>query len=169
MPSETPRNSKLRAALIGGIGFGILSALPYVGAVNQICCALFVGGGCLASCMYFRNAPGAVARSYGAGASVGLLAGVFGGLVSGLLLVLPPSFGLGLDDMRAAAVNQVAQLEGHGIAVSDALREAMGMHGATPTWIAVSMASSVALFCLAGTLGGMIGAAIMRRRDEGSA
>ena len=45
-------NPKLRSALIGGGVFGVLAALPYIGFLNGICCALFIGGGVLAVYLY---------------------------------------------------------------------------------------------------------------------
>ena len=41
-------NPKFKAALIGGGVFGVLAALPYIGMLNVVCCALYIGGGVLA-------------------------------------------------------------------------------------------------------------------------
>ena len=162
MPFEVLLNTKLRAALTCGIGFGILSALPYIGVVNRLCGVLFIAGGLLSSYLYFRTAPPAVARSYGTGASAGLLAGVFGGLVHGPLAAL-----LLTDAAEAAAA--VAQFESTGFETSEFLRDAMGMYGVTPTRVMSVTISGVVGYTLAGMLGGMIGTAIARKQLEENA
>lgn len=72
-------NSKLRAALIGGLVLGLLSGLPYVSLGNIACCLWVVLGGALASYLYIKKSPTPV--SMGEGALIGLMAGVFGTIV----------------------------------------------------------------------------------------
>ena len=93
MDNRSP--SMLKSTLIGGGLFGFLAALPLVGALNCLCCALIVGGGFLAAYLYSKECRtvGAEFRA-GAGALVGLVAGLFyavtGTVVGGILkLVLP--------------------------------------------------------------------------------
>jgi hypothetical protein len=86
--------SMLRATLIGGATFGAIAALPFIGALNCACCALVVGAGFFASYLYSQEcSKQGAAFSPGAGAMVGLVAGMFyaltntivGGILNALL------------------------------------------------------------------------------------
>lgn len=70
--------SMLKATLIGGSVAGFVAALPVVGALNCLCCALVIGGGFFAAFLYSRDCQqaGAAFRP-GNGALVGLVAGLF--------------------------------------------------------------------------------------------
>lgn len=69
-------------ALIGGVFLGITSSLPVINLVNCACCLWVVGGGVLAVYLYTRNYPSDMAQiTYTDGALLGLLTGVFGGLI----------------------------------------------------------------------------------------
>src|SRR5688572_31155406 len=48
-------NNKLKPALIGGVVLGLLSAIPFVNAVNACCCLWAILGGMLATYLYVRN------------------------------------------------------------------------------------------------------------------
>lgn len=69
-------NSKLRAALIGGVVLGLLSSLPYVSLGNVACCLWIIGGGALATYLYIKRSPTPV--QIGEGALIGMLAGAIG-------------------------------------------------------------------------------------------
>jgi hypothetical protein len=71
---------KTRAALIGGVTLGLLSAIPPVSLGNVCCCVWVLGGGALASYLYVRRSPTPVLL--GQGAELGALAGVVGTIVS---------------------------------------------------------------------------------------
>lgn len=79
-------NSKLRAALIGGVVIGLLSSIPYVRLGNVICCLWIVIGGALASYLYIKKSATPV--SAGDGALLGAIAGAIGWAV-GLLVGVP--------------------------------------------------------------------------------
>ena len=66
----------------GGLFLGVLSAVPPISFLNCACCILVVGGGLLASYLYMKNYPLDSPRvTYGDGALLGLLAGLFGAVV----------------------------------------------------------------------------------------
>lgn len=71
---------KTRAALIGGVTLGLLSAIPPVSLANMCCCVWVLGGGMLASYLYVRRSPTPVLL--GQGAELGAIAGVVGTIVS---------------------------------------------------------------------------------------
>jgi hypothetical protein len=85
-------NSKLRAAIIGGLVMGLLSGLPYVSLGNVACCLWVVLGGALATYLYIKKSPTPV--NMGEGALLGLLAGVFGMIVK-LIVGIPVSIMMG--------------------------------------------------------------------------
>jgi hypothetical protein len=72
-------SEKLKAAAIGGVILGLLSAIPFVNFVNICCCAWVLLGGALAVMFYVKKSPTPV--SIGAGAGVGALAGLIGGVI----------------------------------------------------------------------------------------
>lgn len=98
------RPSIVIPALVGGVALGILSALPVINFVNCACCAWVIGGGILAVYLYLRDYPPSLPPlTYGDGAVIGLLTGVFGGLVETIvslpLSYLGSQFSLGPDEM----------------------------------------------------------------------
>ena len=72
-------NSKLRAALIGGVVLGLLSGIPYVRLGNVLCCLWVILGGAFASYLYIKQSATPV--NMGEGALIGALAGVIGTFV----------------------------------------------------------------------------------------
>jgi hypothetical protein len=74
------------SALIGGAVFGVLGALPLVGALNCLCCALIIGAGFLAAFLYSKEcAKTGTEFNAGGGAKVGVVAGLFYGVVSSIV------------------------------------------------------------------------------------
>ncbi|HEY0100145.1 MAG TPA: hypothetical protein VGB76_14440 [Pyrinomonadaceae bacterium] len=73
-------SEKTRAALIGGVTLGLLSAIPPISLANMCCCVWVLGGGALASYLYVRRSPTPVLL--GQGAELGALTGVVGTIVS---------------------------------------------------------------------------------------
>ncbi len=73
----------IQPALVGGAALGILSSLPMVNIGNCICCMWVVGGGALAAWMLTKQRPGGTTVvSYGDGAFVGVLSGLFGAIIA---------------------------------------------------------------------------------------
>jgi hypothetical protein len=70
---------KLQPALLGGLFAGVLSALPFVNMAN-CCCLWVIAGGVMAAYIMQQNHPLPV--TLGNGASVGLLAGIFGAIIT---------------------------------------------------------------------------------------
>ena len=81
----TGQGDFIQPAMIGGAALGILSSLPIVNAGNCFCCLWIIGGGALGAWLLARQHPdGPEAVSYGDGAFVGVLSGVFGAFVATL-------------------------------------------------------------------------------------
>ena len=156
-------NPKFKAALIGGGGFGVLAALPYIGMLNVVCCALYIGGGVLAVYLYLKDQPGAEKRPYGDGALVGLIAGAIGGVVTTIVGALVLASGLGPDMGDAGAAFE--QLEQAGIELPDIVRDMMGGGGVNAAMLGAQLVMNVILFGIFATLGGLVGVAVFHRKE----
>ena len=155
-------SAKLKPALIGGVSLGIASALPYLNYVNFVCCALFVAGGVLATYLYLKDLPEPPsAAPYRDGAVVGLLAGVFGGVANTMAASLLRLTGYGEEE----AAQGLAQLEQSGIELPSFALEMMGLTGMTPSTILTMLVVTVVLYCIFGTLGGLLSVAIFHKKD----
>lgn len=88
----THKPSMIMPAIIGGIALGVTSAIPFV---NCCCCLFAIGGGILAAYFYSRDYPSAFAPVPASeGVQLGLLTGLFGGIVWTLLDIPFSLFGL---------------------------------------------------------------------------
>jgi hypothetical protein len=79
-----PPPPRLQPAIFGGLFIGVLSALPLVNIAN-CCCLWVIGGGVLATYLMQQNHPFPISSADGA--LVGLLAGLFGGLLWAVLSI----------------------------------------------------------------------------------
>ena len=80
--------SKTVPILAGGLFLGALSAIPPISFLNCACCILVIGGGFLASYLYMKDYPSDQPRvTYGDGALLGLLAGLFGAVVDTVISI----------------------------------------------------------------------------------
>jgi hypothetical protein len=100
-------NSKTKAALIGGVIAGILSAIPFI---NYCCCIWAIGGGILAVFLFVKDTGEVVTP--GAGAAIGAIAGGIGAVIY-LIIALPLNLVIG----SAAMAAQMAQLERSGVSI----------------------------------------------------
>jgi hypothetical protein len=77
-----PQAPKLQPAIYGGLFIGVLTALPFV---NFCCCLWMIAGGAIA--VYLMQQNHLYPVNAADGALVGLLAGIFGAIISGLLSI----------------------------------------------------------------------------------
>lgn len=155
-------NPKIKPALIGGIVFGVIAALPYISVLNMLCCALYIGAGVLATYLYLREQPPSATRPYGDGALVGLLAGVFCGIAGALASALLGALGVGEEQAAQAR----AQLDASGIELPAWLDGMMPWAPITPSQLAFQLALNVIMAAIFATIGGLVGVAIFHQRDE---
>jgi hypothetical protein len=139
-------NNKLKPALLGGLIVGILSAIPIV---NYCCCIWTIGGGVLAAFLYVKSSPTPV--SIGEGATVGGLAGVFGGIIY-FLLSLPINIFFGMAAMEEQLTRSGVHLPFSGMVLL----------------LVASLLGAIMLAVLT-VLGGIIGVAIFEKRKDGLA
>ncbi len=158
-------NPKLKSALIGGGVFGVLAALPYIGFLNGLCCALYIGGGVLAAYLYLKEAAPLAKTPYADGAVVGVLAGVVCGVVATVVGAIVLALGLIPSDASEA----LAQLEQMGIELPAWVRDAAGADGVNATMIGTQLVMNVVLAGIFSTIGGLVGVAIFHKKDADQA
>ena len=156
-------NPKFKAALIGGGVFGVLAALPYIGALNALFCALFIGGGVLASYVFLKDHADAAQATFGDGAVVGLLAGLIGAVVTTVVDVVLTRLGLlGETGDLGEAVREMAEV---GVELPEVVREILTSDSGASVLFGVQVVLNVLLFGVFATIGGLAGLAIFRKKD----
>ena len=159
-------SDKTRAALTGGVAFGVLSALPVVNFVNICCCAWVLLGGGLAAYLYIQKSAAPV--QIGEGAQVGALAGLAGTLIAWLVgtplsLVFGDAFTrLWLDVMTRLNPQQ-----------ADAIRQAVEQAQAQPLSqrlpvMIFSFLLGLVVYTAFATLGGILGVSLFEKRKGGT-
>jgi len=138
-------NNKLKAALLGGVIVGLLSAIPIL---NYCCCIWAIGGGLVAGLIYIKGSPNPVPT--GEGAVIGALAGVVGAVIY-LVIGLPIAFLVGAGQLEA-------RLREAGI-------QQMPM-STTALLLVGGLFAAVCLLVLA-TLGGLLSIPIFEKRKGG--
>lgn len=147
---------------------GVLSALPVVNIGNICCCLWVIVGGVVAAYLLQQNQSTPI--SAGDGAMVGLLAGLFGAVVS-LIISIPVTFMMG--PVQQALAERALSMGGN---IPPEVREALENAGNTSRFGVVGMllfqfiGFFVMLFAGAvfSTLGGLLGAAIFAKKSNGS-
>ena len=155
-------NPKFKSALMGGGVFGVVAALPYIGMLNTICCALYIGGGVLAVYFYSKEQMSIQKASYGDGAVVGVLAGVIGGIVTTFVGAIVLALGLAPDFSDPAA--GFAQLDQMGIEIPSFLRD-MATGEVSVAILGMKLVMNVILFGIFATIGGLVGVAVFHKKD----
>lgn len=162
MNEATP--SKLMPALIGGASWGVASALPVVGAVNCACCALVIGGGVLAAFLWLKEVPPTYQASYGDGASLGVVTGVFGAVVVTILTALVQLVGLGGAAQLEQAMSQLRETQDIPPEVEE-LVNALTSGTVSVGLILILIILWLVLGILFSIVGGIVGIAIFRKKE----
>ena len=158
-------NDKLKAALIGGVICGIASGLPYVGAVNVACCALYIGGGVLAAYLLMKEMPATEKAPYGDGSVVGLLTGLIGGVVATLTALV---FG-GIADQAEQVLDSLRMATGQGAEIPQEVLDMFDTsEGASGTLILINLVFGVVTGAIAACIGGLVGVAIFHKKQAPS-
>jgi hypothetical protein len=155
--------SKLVPALIGGSIMGVLSSVPIINLGNCLCCMWVIVGGGVGAYFYWRELTPDAEFPAGEGALVGLLSGIFGALFGTLI---------GYFFIAATGANWFQQIM-EGIIESgedvppefEDLMETFQEEGFYSSFfIFIDLFVKLILNSIFGTLGGIIGAAILRKR-----
>lgn len=154
---------KTRPVLLAGLALGVLSALPVVNLLNACCCLWVIGGGALAAYLLQQDTPGPI--DVGDGALVGLLAGLVGGFVA-TLVSIPIKLMLGpfMADMMRATMERMG-------AMPPEMRDMfLRMSGsAIGIGVIISLISWIFIGAIFGTIGGILGATIFRKKTPPAA
>jgi hypothetical protein len=150
--------SKLQPVILGGLFFGVLSALPII-SMGNCCCLWVIGGGIIAAYLLQQGQPGPITP--GDGAIVGLLAGVVGAFVHAVVSI---------PVLLVAGPLQARMMEGLLNRMSDAnpdlrsLAESMHYTGAgAAIGVIISFVFMLIVGVLFGALGGMLGALFFKK------
>jgi len=136
-------NNKLKPAIIGGLVTGILSVIPFV---SSCCCVWAILGGMLASFMYIKSSP--VPASTGDGAVLGILSGVFGGLIY-LIIGLPIALLFGVAQMEEGFRRAGVEVPLTGVALA-----------------ILGVFIVIVMLLIFSTIGGLIGVPIFEKRKR---
>lgn len=157
--------SKLVPALIGGSVMGILSTVPIINMGNCLCCMWILLGGFLGAYLYWRELPPGLEFSSGEGAVVGLLSGIFGALFGtflGYFFMAVAGFNPGQEILQSLLESR-ADLSPE---LEELLEEFQRRGGLSPFFIFVGLFFSLIIDSIFGTVGGIIGAAILRKKGK---
>jgi hypothetical protein len=153
-------NDKLKPAVIAGVVFGVLSAIPFVNFVNACCCLWAILGGMLASNLYVKSSP--TPASAGDGAVVGAIAGAIGGVIQVIL-------GVPLGILTGAAMRGIVadMLQNVDPAQARILQAQMEAGSTVAGAIVNGLITAVFLFIFA-IIGGLIGIPLFEKRKGGT-
>lgn len=152
---------KLQPALLGGVFMGVLSALPFLSYFNACCCLWIVVGGVLAAWLMQQNHPYAITTADGA--LVGLLAGVVGAFVGTLVQLLMSPIQRQLD---LHMFGRITQMMGEiPPMVEDVIEQRRNDPSMTIIGVVGSLVVMMVISPIFAMLGGLLGAAIFRRKD----
>ena len=148
-------SSKLQPAFWGGLFIGVLSALPFVSALNACCCLWVVAGGVLTS--YLLQERSTLPLTAGDGAVGGLLAGIFGAVIAS---VLGAVFAVLQGVSGPAMLDQFPQgdLPPEVARIFDQLRDLP-----PSVWFIAPFFMFLFIFPVFGLLGGLLGTAMFKR------
>jgi hypothetical protein len=152
-------SAKFQPALFGGLLLGVLSALPLINMGNVCCCLWVVAGGATAA--YLLQANQAAPITPGDGAVVGLLAGLIGAVVQ-LFVSIP--VGLVMGPVQGRIAERILQNAGDMPENMRPMMDALRQGGFS---VIGAILGFIVFLCLAvvfSTLGGLIGAAIFRKK-----
>jgi len=162
MINETP--SKLYPSLIGGAVMAVLSTMPIVNLGNCLCCMWIMLGGGIGAYLYWKKLPPGAEWKSGDGALLGLLSGVFGALIGSFLNYFFMVFlGMGPDqDMLQTLMDTLGTVPAE---FEEALRS-IGEGDSIPSSLVVLLLiANLFLDTLFGTVGGLLAAALLRKRS----
>ena len=148
-------------ALVGGTVLGVLSALPIVAAGNICCCLWVVSGGAVAAYLLQQNDPAPITT--GDGALVGLFAGLIGAFIY-LALSIPIT--ILIAPMERAFMQGLLERLSENVGSMPAdLRGGMGSYIGQGIGLMIGFIFMLFLGSGFSTLGGLLGAALFRRRS----
>lgn len=156
--------SKLNPALIGGAMMGVLSSVPLIREGNCLCCLWILAGGVVAAYLYWREFPSGMSFSLSEGATVGLIAGLYGGLFATLLGLFIEI--MGLDPTRALFQSMMEFQKNFSTGLEDLFKSFENSSVMEPFYVLGTLIFNVLRSMIFGTLGGVIGGAMIGKRQK---
>ena len=150
-------NNKVKPAVIGGVVVGILSVIPFIGALNVCCCLWALLGGILASNLYIKSSP--VPVKTGDGAAVGAIAGLIGGVIS-VVLGIPIDLATG-PMIKSLLIDILRKIDPQ---QAEILRPQIEASGASIASVIITSLVVAALLFVFTIIGGLIGVALFEKR-----
>ncbi len=152
-------SSKLQPALLGGLLLGVLSALPIINLGNACCCLWVLAGGAVAAYLLQHNQAAPITT--GDGASVGLLAGIFGAIVWQVIALPLAIFWGPVATQFMSRLLENMDLPENARPVLQTLRENAGF---SVLRFIIGGFFTLCVSVVFSTLGGLIGAALFRTK-----
>ena len=151
-------------ALIGGAVFGFLSGVPFVGALNCVCCSLVIGSGFLAAFLYSKECRKSnVEFRAGAGAKIGVVAGLFHAVVDTITGHVARLFGAGPNmDEAIEQIRSNPQIPSETADTIIGFLEMLGSEGSILFVLLINLVFGL----IFATIGGLIGGATFKVEPE---
>jgi hypothetical protein len=158
MQAQAP--SMIRPALISGVAFGIAGAIPFVNMLNCACCALIIGCGFVAAYLQAQQCKTAGAAFLpNHGAQVGLLSGLFYGVVTTVVSsLINVVFGLGDWQDIVEQMEEIGTLDPE---VMDQIARFMESTGPS-VMVLFGLFISLLFGAIFATIGGLIGGSVFK-------
>ncbi|MBN1154355.1 hypothetical protein JXB12_05480 [candidate division KSB1 bacterium] len=145
---------KLVPAVIGGAIIGVISGIPFLNFINCFCCAGVILGGFFAVYFYKKNLVD-TPLTYNDGALLGLLAGIFGLVIS---TILEQIIGINSAEMIEQMMEYAEEIPPE---TEELLRGLMENRGG---FFMLETALGLVINAVFGLLGGIIGVAVLSKR-----
>ncbi len=161
--------SKLVPVLIGAGAMTATAVVPFLNAINCLCCAGIMGGAVLGVYFYKKSFPEGMPFRTGDGAVVGTFSGIIAAFLTAVIETVQTSFsgdGANEDTLRQIeeAFDQASQ-QGSDPAVMDAVQQFVTSLLNSPLMLfAVILLISLVAFTGFGALGGVIGGNIFKTK-----
>ena len=158
-----PVSGFIEPAFLGGAFLGTLSSLPVIYLGNGLCCMWVMGGGALAAWLLRKKHPqGPDSVTYGDGAFVGVLSGLFGAVIATAISIPVRLLSAeALRDQMEIVEEMLAEVEGP-------VRELfLRLLSPELTWITIltTFFMNLVIFSLFAMVGGVLFLAIMDRKS----
>ena len=163
LPPE-PALDFVQPALAGGMFLGFLSSLPFIAAGNMFCCMwVLLGGGIATIMLMSQRRSGSI--SYGDGAFVGVLSGLFGAVVGTVVQMASHAIFSRLFENQQQDLEQILDKLGSTGPIRDfVLRAASGE--ISTTTVLFTFFSNLLAFSLFAMIGGILTVALINRRKR---
>jgi len=152
----------MKAAVIGGVTWGVLTSIPGVNFLNFFCCAWIVMGGALAAYVYVGKSPRPVLRAEGA--QLGAMAGVIGTLVA-WAIGIPLSLVLSgtTNRLLVSLMERLDPQQGEQLRRILEQAQSMPLSQRLPSIIISALVGAVVYIAFS-TLGGLLGVSMFEKR-----